>query len=121
MTVELGRLWCGLASTTVGSDGGAGLELVLGRLGLHTGEKKASQSRPLWGCLLGFGPWPLKGIGRLHHFQIFVWIAISFDFKSKFEIQMIPIRGIKYKSTHQYKRKLMPRHEMQQINIYLNN
>jgi hypothetical protein len=44
----------------------------LGRLGLRTGEKGAWQSRPQRGCLLGFVPWPLKGIGRLHHIQIFL-------------------------------------------------
>jgi hypothetical protein len=44
----------------------------LGRLGLRAGEKGACQSGPLRGCLLGFGPWPLKRIGRLHNFQIFL-------------------------------------------------
>jgi hypothetical protein len=40
-------------------------------------EKGAGQPRSLRGrwegeCSLGFFPWPLKGIGRLHYFQTFV-------------------------------------------------
>jgi hypothetical protein len=39
--------------------------------GPRAGEKGVGQSAPLRGggdCSLGFGPLPLKGIGRLHYF-----------------------------------------------------
>jgi hypothetical protein len=65
----------------------AGHELATGP---RVGEKGAGQSGPLrggGGCSLGFDPWPLKGIGRLHYFQIFVWITNSFDFKSNLKFK----------------------------------
>jgi hypothetical protein len=69
-----GLLWRGGCSLGVGW-AGAGRVLALGRLGFHVSEKGAGQPGPLrggGGCSLGFGPCPLKGIGRLHYFQIFL-------------------------------------------------
>jgi hypothetical protein len=50
---------------------------------------------PIWAavgrwCSLDFGPWLLKGIGRLHYFEIFVYIANSFDFKSDLKFKKFP-------------------------------
>jgi hypothetical protein len=77
----------------------------------HDKREKAKLGR--YGGIVGFRPVAtFMGIGKLHHFQLFLYIANSFDFKSNSNESYSQNKI--YEFTHQYKRKFMPRHAMQQ-------
>jgi hypothetical protein len=55
----------------------------------------------------------------LKNFRPFVIYHTDFEFKPKFKIQIVSACKIKYKSTHQHKRKFMQRHECNRQNYLL--